>query len=999
MRRPTILLLAGLLAALHPFAAGADPCCTLDYADSQAVEGSNPAFGPDGDLYLQYQLPAAGGGFDTWIGRWTRDAATGALTGPIAPFNTESNDTYSVVQVFDDYAYLGGGDIVDRDPATGQLSNMRSNGAFIGLGPILSPDGVHAYGGLGTTLQIFSRGSDGILTEDTVVGPVDIAPPLAALEATGDAYMSRMVMGPDGDFLYILAGHSVDDRFNNDNPNLTSIMVYERDPGTGGLTYVDHYETVDDQLSDAALIPRGLLVHPSGDFLVALIEWDGIHVWERDPATGELSATDFLDGYNREATTFAPTGSHVVLQDSNELLVFEFDTGSGELSLAEVQEPGVSSLPALPNGGDAIFSPDALDYYLFKESVLRFEYFEQLEEIETLSFVQQATPAGASTGDRDTPTGLAESADGLFLYASMAEDDDVVVFGRNPGSGALTELGRVGSKVGGSLLDPGSLALSPDGNHLYALGSDGISRLDIAGDGSLTYVETTATSNGHRMVMSGDGAELFVISLADNTLQVFERTAATGALTPAELFEHNVGGVDKLNNPTDVVLSPDGAFVYTINEFNVSVSRFARNAGTVTYDDAQEFYGRQLAIPSGGQHLYLLGNFDLTVPEYIEAFDRDGGTGSLTQIDFMKGGIARLEGLTNDSPSLRGVGDAAFAPSGNYLYATGENRDSLVSLRRDASTGRLRFVQAVYDGEGGVTGLEAPQTVLPSADGLHVHVSAPGSGSVIVFERVAGASVLVNGFALPKKIKVTKPGDLVWNGFFDLGTDPVDLSAPLTLTAGDMEIVLPGLVPNKAGTSWSYKDDVVNLKLGGPKSSSSRAKLKLKVIGDFIAYADGAVALEVGLSGGGLDAHGTAVLSDRSFKLGKDALVEPVLAPEKLRAKAPVPSKARVKAKLRVAEVPEPPFDVTISFGDAYTEMIPADAFVEKGSRLEYKSKEGPVTLVRIDRVTGQTAVDARGAELDAFAQAQDASLSLALGGESARVHFGLGGGPGARKY
>jgi 6-phosphogluconolactonase (cycloisomerase 2 family) len=68
---------------------------------------------------------------------------------------------------------------------------------------------------------------------------------------------------------------------------------------------------------------------------------------------------------------------------------------------------------------------------------------------------------------------VAVSPDGLFVYASGADNDALTVFSRDAVSGTLTLREEIWDNVQGvhGLDYPSSIAVSPDGRHVYVTGS------------------------------------------------------------------------------------------------------------------------------------------------------------------------------------------------------------------------------------------------------------------------------------------------------------------------------------------------------------------------------------------------------------------------------------------------------------------------------------------------------------------------------------------------
>jgi hypothetical protein len=92
------------------------------------------------------------------------------------------------------------------------------------------------------------------------------------------------------------------------------------------------------------------------------------------------------------------------------------------------------------------------------------------------------------------------------------------------------------------------------------------------------------------------------------------------------------------------------------------------------------------------------------------------------------------------SPHVHGL---AISPDGAHLfYAARTSDDALVALDRDAFTGDLTFIEALYDRQGGVAGLNDPRQVAVSPDGDHVYVASYGDNSLAVFRREAATGQL-----------------------------------------------------------------------------------------------------------------------------------------------------------------------------------------------------------------------------------------------------------------
>lgn len=994
MRKPfclLVLLLAVPLSASLAGAARAEPCCALDYVDQVA----NPGWGGPRDVAFDaagsavYALVSDPNDYTSaWVQTWERDPQTGDVsTAPVD--EVEADGGWVFAHVGDSHVYLVSiyGDLIvlDRDPATGSLSNPRDTGTSTGRESFaFAADSSFAYLAHtsvdGLAIRQIRFGPDGLVGE---MAPFD--PLLGLTGATGIA------ISPDEHFVYA-ATHD------------GGLHAMARDAADGSLTLLDAYSGLDDPNDTLSQFGR-IAIHPSGRFLYQVRNASGVLVWQRDTTTGLLARVQFVPFYADQSSRaiFSQSGSRMILGAATgnaSFAVWDVDPDTGELSVAEEHAAGIASVGLVRANRGAI-SPDGSWVYLNQplggsvdsEGFHRFRYFEEIVDVESLAPLSGVDLTAAAAADVRTPTGLAESPDGLFLFVALGADDKLSTLSRDPESGAVEEVAQVDAQVDA----PGDLVVSPDGSDLYAVGADGLAHFSVA-DGVLTHRVTTP-GGGESLAISPDGARLFSTQRLADQMSVFERGAA-GALTPGPVFEEGVDGVASLDAPYRVVVSPDGGFVYV-----TSSAGFADTSGTavfrvangqVLFDHEEQEYGAaasQLAISPDGRHVYHARNYILTATADMLVSERSAADGSLTRVERLQTPFDRLEGLEgNHDTAISGL---AMGPDGTALYVINKKLDSIVSLRREGATGRLRFVEARYDGDPGLAGMVDPGAVLATADGAQVYVAAQGGARVLAFARVLGAGNSVRGFMLPKKVKASAVG-VAWKGNVDFGPEAIDLSQPIELTLGDLHWNLPGLVPSKSGTSWKYAGGGVSLSLKGPKDGSSLARLSLKAEGDFSKFTRPDAELEVALGA----ANGRVGLAGQQFALGKAGrLMAPRVALEKFSAKTANPRKARVKLALRLAEPPDGPVDVSVSVGDTYSEAVQADALAEKGNRLEYKSESGPLTALRLDRAKGTLIVDLRGPQLAGAADGDALSIGLALGGESYVVKVRVGGVPGSRKY
>ena len=298
-----------------------------------------------------------------------------------------------------------------------------------------------------------------------------------------------------------------------------------------------------------------------------------------------------------------------------------------------------------------------------------------------------------------------------------------------------------------------SLAMSPDGAHVYAAGSQADALAAFSRNpstGALTFIEVhvdgidgvDGLDRVRAVTVSPDGAHVYAAGYEDNAVVMFSRDAATGMLTFGQVLLNGMGGITSLHGAHGVTVSPDGKNVYVAGNRADSVTVFSRNAttgmlelveaqvlgvGGITSLDGAE----TIAVSPDGAHVYVAAEDDNTVT----VFSRDAETGALTLVEVKQQGVGGITGLSK----VQGV---TVSPDGANVYTAAGESNAVVVFNRDAATGMLTFVEKQKDGQGGVTGLSGAEWVTVSPNGAFVYAVADLDKALTVFSRDAATGKL-----------------------------------------------------------------------------------------------------------------------------------------------------------------------------------------------------------------------------------------------------------------
>ena len=337
---------------------------------------------------------------------------------------------------------------------------------------------------------------------------------------------------------------------------------------------------------------------------------------------------------------------------------------------------------------------------------------------------------------------IALSPNGRHVYVASSKSDAIAIFARDPRTGRLTQ---------------------PDG-------SGGC----VAAKGAGGCARAIGLDEPNSVAVSPDGRSVYATSRAGNSVTSFVRNRKTGALR--QLPPPLAGCISGLPlpgcaaglalvTPDVVVVSPDGANVYVGSFFGNAVAAFSRNpstgalaqlagsaaciaeatAGCATGIALKSVEG--LAISADGDSVYAATALSNAVVELV----RNPSTGALTQATDGSGCIvdAALTGCTL-GVQLSGANAVAVSPDDGNVYATSLFSNSVTSFGRAASSGVLTQKQGtagclVYLRAVGCSfgrALIAPEGLVVSPDGSNVYVAAFKTGAIAVLDRGKAGSVV-----------------------------------------------------------------------------------------------------------------------------------------------------------------------------------------------------------------------------------------------------------------
>jgi len=488
----------------------------------------------------------------------------------------------------------------------------------------ISPDGEHVFTVSDSDALTYFR-------RDRISGTLSEEITLSAADNEGLLTPSDLVVTSDGRHVLISSAFG-----SSDDVSSNPLTVYSRrapDPLFDLIetdVHLDNASPTSSQKINALESPSDIAISPDGEHVYTVsLSQGAISAFKRTPSAGLGEATagehlEFIGSvFNGEASAATvvsgmsapryvlvnPAGDKVFVtsEDGDSLAVFDRETDSsldtfGQLTFRDAFVEGeqdangdvIDGLAgargmAMDSSGDHLYVAGGFDAAIAV-------FARKGETLDWIGVVENgANGFQGLAGIRD----LTLSDDDLQLIGASEIADAVVVMDRDPNTGLLTFLQKLQIGIGDQ---PMSVAASPDGRHVYVASqnADSISVLRRETDPASTSfgalfpvaqqfnrTEGIEFMDGPRSVeVSPDGKRVYVASEFSSSLIVFDRdtnasSARFGTLTQSSVSRDGIDSVDGLDRVYSLVVSSDSRNVYTAGFGDRAVSSFVLGIGSV----------------------------------------------------------------------------------------------------------------------------------------------------------------------------------------------------------------------------------------------------------------------------------------------------------------------------------------------------------------------------------------------------------------------------------
>ena len=294
-------------------------------------------------------------------------------------------------------------------------------------------------------------------------------------------------------------------------------------------------------------------------------------------------------------------------------------------------------------------------------------------------------------GEAPSPSFVALSPDGKFLYAAIEAGGGAVAAFAVGAGGKLTKLNQQATGGDGTChvwvdaTGRNVLAANYGGGSIACLrtnadGSLGERSAFVQFEGSGPNLQRQEKPHGHAIYSDAANQIVHACDLGTDNVWTFRFDAAKGTLTPTDPPS---GKVPPGGGPRHLAIHPGGKYAYANNELSLSVTAFARDTKTGALTAVQTLPTVPEGTPTAGVSTAEI--FCHPTGQWLYVSNRGHDTIAVYAIG-AEGKLTWIENAPAQVKVPRGFG---IDPSGKWLITAGQEDDRIAVLKIDPSTGQL----------------------------------------------------------------------------------------------------------------------------------------------------------------------------------------------------------------------------------------------------------------------------------------------------------------------
>lgn len=351
-----------------------------------------------------------------------------------------------------------------------------------------------------------------------------------------------------------------------------------------------------------------------------------------------------------------------------------------------------------------------------------------------------ATLGAASVAVAQPGAGIVADHATIYTASNSTEGNEILVFEMGP-NGTLTRAGSFptgGFGTGAGLGNQGGVVFSADGQYLLCVnaGSNDVSVFSVRDD-SLVLTDLEASLGELPVSIAVDGDLVYVLNGAGpGSIQGFD--FFNGDLTPIANSMRPLSGA-RMTGAAQVGFTPDGSTLVVTEKATSLIDTYALfNDGT----SDGPFTFRSSGITPFGFDFSQQG--DLLVSEAFGGEENASAASS-----YMVGADASLNVITPSAPTTETAACwLVVSPNGAYAYTTNTGSGTVTGFNVDGRTGMIKRFDR--DGVTGVTGKGSmPIDAAFAPSGFFLFTLDSGTHAITVFRADTHSGDLVQASALP----------------------------------------------------------------------------------------------------------------------------------------------------------------------------------------------------------------------------------------------------------